>query len=69
MGLIEPKLQASGKNSLDRIGLSGKDYSTPLNRIELNNVVRCATRLLLKSLNTTGGRPSRPSWSFVVLIF
>lgn len=46
MGLIEPWLQASGKDSLDRI--------------ELNNVVRCATRLLLKSLNTTGGRPSGP---------
>ena len=31
MGLIEPRLQASGKDSLDRI--------------ELKNVVRCATRL------------------------
>ena len=46
MGLIEPRLQASGKDSLDRI--------------ELNNVVRCATRLLSKSLNITGGRPSGP---------
>ena len=46
MGLIEPWLQASGKDSLDRI--------------ELNNAVKCATRLLLKSLNTTGGRPSGP---------
>jgi len=46
MGLIEPRLQASGKDSLDRI--------------ELNNAVKCATRLLLKSSNTTGGRPSGP---------
>ena len=46
MGLIEPRLQASGKDSLDRI--------------ELNSVVRCATRLLLKSSNSTGGRPSGP---------
>ena len=46
IGLIEPRLQASGKDSLDKI--------------ELYSAVRCETRLLLKSFNTTGGRPSGP---------
>ena len=46
IGLIEPRFQASGKDSLDKI--------------ELYGAVRCETRLLLKRLNTNGGRPSGP---------